>query len=218
MDDTATKELRDEDIRTVMPGTAEVVKAETDPDQKDGDGTDGDGTDQQDGDAADQDGTDSQDADGTDGGGHRRDRRHVVSLGTPIASGPDAGPSSGARPTPIVPRGGLGEAAAVRLGGPPPAGFEDLLSLDDVDRFLTTTALRTPFFRLVKAGDTIPEASYTRSGAPARATSPGSRTRPGSRRSSKTAPRSSSRGCTAGPSPSRASVATSSSSSAIRAR
>jgi bifunctional lysine-specific demethylase and histidyl-hydroxylase NO66 len=45
-----------------------------------------------------------------------------------------------------------------------PAGFEDLLSLDDVDRFLTTAALRTPFFRLVKAGDQIPESAYTRSG------------------------------------------------------
>ena len=42
--------------------------------------------------------------------------------------------------------------------------FDDLLTLDDVDRFLTTTALRTPYFRLVKAGDQIPEASYTRSG------------------------------------------------------
>ncbi len=62
-----------------------------------------------------------------------------------------------------------GKRAAVRLGGPPPtasapAGFEDLLSLDDVDRFLTTTALRTPFFRLVKAGEQIPGSSYTRSG------------------------------------------------------
>ena len=45
-----------------------------------------------------------------------------------------------------------------------PAGFEDLLSLDDVDRFLTSTALRTPFFRLVKAGVQIPESTYTRSG------------------------------------------------------
>jgi bifunctional lysine-specific demethylase and histidyl-hydroxylase NO66 len=44
------------------------------------------------------------------------------------------------------------------------AGFEDLLSLDDVDRYLTTTALRTPFFRLVKAGAQIPESAYTRSG------------------------------------------------------
>jgi lysine-specific demethylase/histidyl-hydroxylase NO66 len=57
-----------------------------------------------------------------------------------------------------------GKRAAVRLDGPPPAGFEDLLSLDDVDRFLTTTALRTPFFRLVRAGEQIPESSYTRSG------------------------------------------------------
>jgi bifunctional lysine-specific demethylase and histidyl-hydroxylase NO66 len=57
-----------------------------------------------------------------------------------------------------------GRRAAVRRGGPPSAGFEDLLSLDDVDRFLTTTALRTPFFRLVKAGEQIPESRYTRSG------------------------------------------------------
>ena len=62
-----------------------------------------------------------------------------------------------------------GRRATVRVGGssptpPAPAGFEDLLSLDDVDRFLTTTALRTPFFRLVKAGEQIPESAYTRSG------------------------------------------------------
>jgi hypothetical protein len=67
-----------------------------------------------------------------------------------------------------------GKRAAVRRGGPlsatlapaasAPAGFEDLLSLDDVDRFLTTAALRTPFFRLVKAGAQIPESAYTRSG------------------------------------------------------
>ena len=57
-----------------------------------------------------------------------------------------------------------GKRAAVRLDGGPPGGFEDLLSLDDVDRFLTTTALRSPFFRLVKAGERIAEAVYTRSG------------------------------------------------------
>jgi bifunctional lysine-specific demethylase and histidyl-hydroxylase NO66 len=44
------------------------------------------------------------------------------------------------------------------------ASFDDLLALDDVDRFLTSTALRTPFFRLVKAGERIPEAAYTRTG------------------------------------------------------
>ncbi len=43
-------------------------------------------------------------------------------------------------------------------------GFDDLLTLDDVDRFLTTTALRTPFFRLVQAGERIPESAYTRTG------------------------------------------------------
>jgi bifunctional lysine-specific demethylase and histidyl-hydroxylase NO66 len=43
-------------------------------------------------------------------------------------------------------------------------GFEDLLTLDDVDRILTTTSLRTPSFRLVKAGEQIPESAYTRSG------------------------------------------------------
>jgi mannose-6-phosphate isomerase-like protein (cupin superfamily) len=43
-------------------------------------------------------------------------------------------------------------------------GFEDLLGLDDVDRFITSTALRTPFFRLVKAGERIDASAYTRSG------------------------------------------------------
>jgi bifunctional lysine-specific demethylase and histidyl-hydroxylase NO66 len=43
-------------------------------------------------------------------------------------------------------------------------GFDDLLALGDVDRILTTTSLRTPSFRLVKAGEQIPEAAYTRSG------------------------------------------------------
>jgi mannose-6-phosphate isomerase-like protein (cupin superfamily) len=56
-----------------------------------------------------------------------------------------------------------GARAAVRLRDEA-GGFEDLLSLDDVDRFLTTAALRTPFFRLVKAGERIAESAYTRSG------------------------------------------------------
>jgi bifunctional lysine-specific demethylase and histidyl-hydroxylase NO66 len=43
-------------------------------------------------------------------------------------------------------------------------GFDDLLTLDDVDRFLTTVALRTPYFRIVKAGVRIDESAYTRSG------------------------------------------------------
>lgn len=48
--------------------------------------------------------------------------------------------------------------------GEDPAGFGDLLSLDEVDRILSTTSLRTPSFRLVKAGEQIPESVYTRSG------------------------------------------------------
>jgi hypothetical protein len=74
MDETTTRELTDEDIRTVMPGTA--INAERDPDmpgdtdgQDAGDGTDGDATDGKDGDATDgrdADGTDSGDMDGTD--------------------------------------------------------------------------------------------------------------------------------------------------------
>lgn len=73
MDETTTRELTDEDIRTVMPRTSAAPQAETDPGTMDGDGTDGDATDKKDGDAADQDGTDgkdadSKDADGTDAG------------------------------------------------------------------------------------------------------------------------------------------------------
>ena len=48
--------------------------------------------------------------------------------------------------------------------GEDPLGFVDLLTLDDVDRILSTTSLRTPAFRLVEAGEQIPETAYTRSG------------------------------------------------------
>ena len=43
-------------------------------------------------------------------------------------------------------------------------GFADLLTLDDVDRFVATQALRVPYVRLVRSDATIPEAAYTRSG------------------------------------------------------
>lgn len=56
-----------------------------------------------------------------------------------------------------------GRRAVVHVGIEP-NGFADLLSLDDVDRILSTTSPRTPAFRLVKAGERIPEAAYTRSG------------------------------------------------------
>jgi lysine-specific demethylase/histidyl-hydroxylase NO66 len=52
---------------------------------------------------------------------------------------------------------------AVVHHGAEPNGFADLLTFDEVDRLLSTTSLRAPAFRLVKAGETIPESSYTRS-------------------------------------------------------
>ncbi len=42
--------------------------------------------------------------------------------------------------------------------------FDDLLSIDDVDRLLTTTSPRAPAFRLVRDGSSLPRSSYTRSG------------------------------------------------------
>jgi len=52
---------------------------------------------------------------------------------------------------------------AVVHHGAEPHGFADLLTFDDVDRLLSSTSLRAPAFRLVKAGEQIPESSYTRS-------------------------------------------------------
>jgi bifunctional lysine-specific demethylase and histidyl-hydroxylase NO66 len=43
-------------------------------------------------------------------------------------------------------------------------GFDDLLSLDDVDRVLATTAPRVPAFRMVKDGRPLPPSAYTKSG------------------------------------------------------
>lgn len=56
-----------------------------------------------------------------------------------------------------------GRRAAVHEGSDPD-GFSDLLAFDDVDRILTTTSLRAPAFRLVKAGEKIEQTAYTRSG------------------------------------------------------
>ncbi len=48
--------------------------------------------------------------------------------------------------------------------GPGPDGFDDRLSLDDVDRILPTTSPRTPSLRMVKDGKPLPPSAYTRSG------------------------------------------------------
>lgn len=43
-----------------------------------------------------------------------------------------------------------------------PGGYADLLSLDDVDRLVTSSGLRAPAFRLVRDGEPLPVGSYTR--------------------------------------------------------
>ncbi len=42
-----------------------------------------------------------------------------------------------------------------------PAGFEDLLSVSDVDELVADRALRTPFFRTVSGGDALPTPTRT---------------------------------------------------------
>lgn len=56
-----------------------------------------------------------------------------------------------------------GSRAAV-YAGVDPLGFADVLTLEDVDRILTTTSIRSPAFRLVRSDRTIAESEYTRSG------------------------------------------------------
>jgi ribosomal protein L16 Arg81 hydroxylase len=48
--------------------------------------------------------------------------------------------------------------------GAGPDGFDDLLSLDDVDRILSTTSPRVPAFRMVKDGKPLAPSAYTKSG------------------------------------------------------
>jgi bifunctional lysine-specific demethylase and histidyl-hydroxylase NO66 len=48
--------------------------------------------------------------------------------------------------------------------GAGPDGFDDLLSLDDVDRILAATSPRAPAFRMVKDGRPLPPSAYTKSG------------------------------------------------------
>jgi JmjC domain len=57
-----------------------------------------------------------------------------------------------------------GARSPLRRRGAGPGGFDDLLSLDDVDRILATTAPRVPYFRMVKDGTPLPPSAYTKSG------------------------------------------------------
>ena len=54
-------------------------------------------------------------------------------------------------------------ASRVHLHQADPADLVGLLSLDDADHLLTSTAIRTPSVRLAKDGSVLPESAYTRS-------------------------------------------------------
>ncbi len=54
-------------------------------------------------------------------------------------------------------------ASRVHLHHTDPADLVGLLSLDDVDQLLTSTAIRTPSVRIAQDGQVLPESSYTRS-------------------------------------------------------
>lgn len=56
------------------------------------------------------------------------------------------------------------EASLSRAGDLDPGGFDDLLSLADVDRLLSRHGLRTPFLRVARDGRTLAAADITRSG------------------------------------------------------
>ena len=56
-------------------------------------------------------------------------------------------------------------ASHVHLHEGDPADLVGLLSFDDVDSLLTSTAIRTPAVRLARNGSVLPASSYTRSGA-----------------------------------------------------
>jgi hypothetical protein len=56
-------------------------------------------------------------------------------------------------------------ASHVHLHEADPADLVGLLSFDDVDHLLTSTAIRTPAVRLARNGSVLPTSAYTRSGA-----------------------------------------------------
>ena len=141
------EELDDDDMTTSPAGTRRGGDADgTDGGDADGtDGGDADGTD-----GGDADGTDGGDADGTDGDATDTDRRGRLLSALDLLSGDaqtflekvwaSAGPPAPGRPG--------------RAGG--------VLSLDDADHLLTSTAIRTPSVRLARDGSVLPESAYTR--------------------------------------------------------
>src|ERR1700710_2157083 len=53
-------------------------------------------------------------------------------------------------------------ASRVHVHHAPPEELVGYLSFDDVDRLLTSTAIRTPAVRLAKDGNVLPASTYTR--------------------------------------------------------
>jgi hypothetical protein len=70
-----------------------------------------------------------------------------------------------ALPRAVVARSWWGRAASLsraeELGD---TGFADLITLEDIDRLVARQGLRTPFLRLARDGETVPERRYTRGG------------------------------------------------------
>ena len=222
MDDTTTQELTDEDIRTVLPGTAESPKAETDPDTKDQDGTDGDTTDGRTGTPAIRTGPTARTPTGPTaetrtGPTARREPRHARTRRGAIArrsSGAPATPGRSSRTT-----GGRGRRSRSasradserRVRGPALARRRRPVPDDDRarDAVLPPREGGRADRRVgVHAHRVAPVRGRWRDRGP----------RLGSRRSSRTARRSCSRACIDGPSRSRDSAGASSWPSGIRAR
>ena len=174
--------LGDDEIETTTGGGATGPSGDADgtdggdadgTDGGDADGTDGDSTDTSDGDAdgtdgGDADGTDGGDADGTDGDG----RTPTV---TPATVTPPTAPTATPRTAEWKPSSLLSGdaqnfvekvwASHVHLHQTDPADLVGLLSFDDVDHLLTSTAIRTPAVRVAQDGSVLPPSRYTRSGA-----------------------------------------------------
>ena len=118
-----------------------------------------------------------QDADGTDDSVDGTDGRPAAATATATPPAPTCTRRRDRwrqrRPvTPAIERRAGDPRRSSATTGPRPAaaprgrarGFDDLLSLDDVDRILATSAPRVPAFRMVKDGRPPPPSAYTKSG------------------------------------------------------
>ena len=149
--------LSDEDIRTVTPAGPTATTRDSDSTDPDSDGVDSSPPP-----PTDTDGVDTTDTDGVD-------TTDTYRLGQELGI-PSSTESNPRIPAPSavasVIRGDSKKSSGVR--GPSigvfegDRGFDDLLSLDDVDRIVSSQGLRLPAFRLVKDGDSLPSGSYTK--------------------------------------------------------